>query len=204
MKALPRSRAASVALAFLGLALPLQAAVHEFTTALDGPSEDPPNASPGTGTAGLVWDTTAKTFTLEVSFSGLLGTTTAAHIHAPTFDPGTGTASVATQLPFFVGFPLVVTSGSYLHTFDLTDPTTYSPGFLGGAGGGDPEAAAGALLTALLDGKAYFNLHSSVFGGGEIRGFFRSAHGLPDEGATLPLLVGASLALAGLGRRREA
>ena len=68
---------------------------------------------PRTGFATVVYDDLAHTLSVDASFSGLLGTTTAAHIHAATAVPGVGTAGVATQTPSFVGFPLGVTSGTF-------------------------------------------------------------------------------------------
>lgn len=180
--------------------LSADATVLKFTASLDGLTEFPPNASPGTGAADLYWDTDAATMTLDVAFSGLLGTTTAAHIHGPTASPDTGTAGVATQTPFFVGFPIGVTSGTYAHTFDLTDPATYNGSFLTGAGGGTPAGAAAALLAALQADKAYLNIHTSAFGGGEIRGFLHEV-AVPDGSSTAPLLVVACLGLWGLRRR---
>ena len=63
---------------------------------LNGFSESPPNASPGTGFAEVIVHTgfggQDDNMIVEVTFSGLLGTTTASHIHAATASPGTGTA----------------------------------------------------------------------------------------------------------------
>lgn len=68
------------------------------------------------------------------------------------------------------------------------------------ASGGTTAAAEAALIGALADGKAYFNLHTTAFGGGEIRGFFVP---VPEPSATA--LVGAGLlgAFALSRRRRE-
>lgn len=184
------------------IALPAQAVVFEFSAVLSGAAEAPPNPSAGTGTIDLEWDTVAKTMSMDVMFSGLTGTVTAAHIHAATAVPMTGTAGVATQVPTFIGFPLGVTAGSYSHTFDLTDPATYNSSYLTGAGGGTPEGAAAALLAALQANSAYLNIHSSVYGGGEIRGFLTPVTRLPDAVETAPLLLGSSLLLLGAARRR--
>src|SRR5690242_12102428 len=100
-----------------------------YAANLDGPSESPPNASPGTGFAEVDYDSIAHTLRVQVSFSGLLGTTTASHIHAATAVPGTGTAPVATQTPTFSGFPGGVTSGTYDHTFDMTQTSFYNAPF---------------------------------------------------------------------------
>ncbi len=137
---------------------------------LDGASEAPPNASPGTGIAYVDFDTTAHTMRVQVTFSGLMAGVTAAHIHAATAAPFTGTASVATQTPTFVGFPSAVTSGSYDETFDLTLASSYRAGFITANGGSIANSEA-ALLFAATHNTAYLNIHTTAFPGGEIRGF---------------------------------
>src|SRR5258705_11061843 len=97
----------------------------EYTATLSGLAESPPNASPGTGFADVFLDTALHTLEIDVTFSGLLGTTTASHIHCCTAAPLTGTAIVATQTPNFTGFPLGVTSGTYSMTFDTSLVATY-------------------------------------------------------------------------------
>src|SRR3954451_12498812 len=90
-----------------------EATIFIYDATLSGPSESPPNASPATGTGSVTIDTTAHTIRVQEAFSGLLGTTTASHIHAATATAGTGTAMVATTTPSFVGFPFGVTSGTF-------------------------------------------------------------------------------------------
>jgi hypothetical protein len=170
-----------------------RADVLVYTAFLDGPSESPPNNSPGTGSAVVTIDTTAHTMRLEAQFTGLIGTTTASHIHAPTAVPLAGTAGVATQTPTFTGFPLGVTSGTYDHTFNMLDAASYNPSFIT-ANGGTPASAEAALFAAIAQGRAYLNIHSSAFGGGEIRGFL-----IPGPGAGVALGLGALLAV----RRRR-
>lgn len=140
-----------------------------YVANLDGPSENPANASPGTGFAQVTLDLVLHTLQIDVTFSGLTGTTTAAHIHAPTLSPFSGNAGVATQTPFFTGFPIGVTSGSYSHSFDTSVAATYNPAYV--TANTDAAGAEAALALALADGKAYFNIHSMTFPGGEIRGF---------------------------------
>jgi hypothetical protein len=166
-----------------------------YTANLDGPSESPTNASPGTGFATVTLDLALHTLVVDVTFSGLTGTTTASHIHAATAVPGTGTAGVATQTPTFAGFPLGVTSGTYHNTFDLTLDSTYNPAFET-ANGGTAAGAEAALAGALADGKAYLNIHSSTFAGGEIRGFLA----IP-EPATMGLIVIGGLAVVVMTRK---
>ena len=57
------------------------AGAQNFTATIDGLQETPPNASPGTGSATLVLDTTANTLSYNITYGGLSGTETAAHIH---------------------------------------------------------------------------------------------------------------------------
>lgn len=188
----------TVALATLLAASAAGAEVFSYSAALSGAAEAPPNASPATGWATLVLDTTAHTMRLETSFSGLLGTTTAAHIHCCTSAPEAGTAGVATQVPNFVGFPLGVTSGVYDATFDLASATSWSPAFVT-ANGGSPASAELALVTGLNAEKAYLNIHTAQFGGGEIRGFL--TRNVPEPALPALLGMGAIAAFASWRRR---
>lgn len=147
-----------------------RAALLTYTAVLDGASESPANASPGTGFAQVDIDDVALTMHINVVFGGLAGTTTASHIHAATTVAGTGTAGVATTTPTFAGFPGGVSSGSYDNTLDLTQATSYNASFIT-AHGGTTAGAAAFLIQSIADGKAYFNIHTNMFPGGEIRGF---------------------------------
>lgn len=151
-------------------ARPAQAAPIEYAAALSGAAESPPVASAGTGNARVELDTAAHTLRVRVTFSGLTGNSTNAHIHAPTAVAGTGTAGVATQTPTFLGFPSGVTSGTYDATFDTTLAGSWNPAYIT-ANGGTPAGAEAALATALAAGKAYLNVHSTFSTSGEIRGF---------------------------------
>jgi len=141
---------------------------------LSGPAESPPTSSLGTGSARVDLDLTAHTLQVQVTFGGLVAATTASHIHACTTTAAIGTAGVATQVPTFVGFPLGVTSGSYVHTFDTRDAATYNPAFVT-ANGGTAAGAESALAECVATGRAYLNVHSTAFPGGEIRGFLTPA-----------------------------
>ena len=147
-----------------------------FTVNLSQANEIPPTGSPGTGTAVVVLDPVAQTLQLNVSFANLTSNTTMAHIHcclASPFDPTTN-VGVATTPPAFPGFPLGVTSGSYMSpVLDLTQSTTYNPPFIT-AQGGLPQAEA-ALIAGIENGETYLNIHTVNFGGGEIRGFLVAA-----------------------------
>jgi len=156
----------------IAAAVPASATVLHYNCLLSGPAESPPNASPGNGGAEVTIDNVANTMRVQCTFAGLLGTTTACHIHAPTVVALTGTAGVATLTPAFTGFPLGVTAGTLDHTFDLTLTSTYNAPFVT-ANGGTAAGAEAALLAAIAAGKAYFNVHTTVVPGGEIRGFLK-------------------------------
>lgn len=144
-----------------------QASPILYSAVLSGANEAPPNASPGTGTGTVKYDPIAHTMLVEVDFSGLIGNTTVAHIHCCAL-PGSN-AGVATPVPTFPGFPAGVTSGTYMQLFDLTLSSSFNPTFITNNGGTLASAEA-ALATGLADGKAYYNIHTSAFPGGEIRG----------------------------------
>lgn len=168
---------------------------HEeiFTTVLLGSNEEPPNASPGTGTATVTIDFDLATIRVQTEFSGLISPTTVAHIHCCTTNPMSGVVGVATQTPTFPGFPAGVTAGIYDATFSLFDAATYNPAFMNN-NGGTPASAMVALINGLQQRRAYLNIHTSQFPAGEIRGF------LVPEPAAGTLL--ALLSLGGLVRRR--
>ncbi|WP_439537792.1 CHRD domain-containing protein [Methyloversatilis sp.] len=191
-----RIRLVAALLAATTLASPALAQEVEYFATLSGPAEAPPNESPGTGSVTLTLDLDLRTMTIDASFSGLLGTLTVAHIHCCTALAGEGTAGVATPTPTFPGFPAGVTSGSYMETFDMKLATSYNAAFIT-ANGGTADSAYSALLAGLNDGKAYLNLHSSEFPGGEIRGFLAPV----PEPETYALML-AGLGLIGWAARR--
>lgn len=94
-----------------------------------------------------------------------------------------------------------VTSGSYTHVFDLTLSSTYTNGFLVAHGG--PVGAESALLSAMDEKKAYLDIHTSSFPGGEIRGFLEPQAAATPEPASLTLLGIGIAGMAGYGWRRR-
>jgi hypothetical protein len=182
--------------ASLLVALPTAAATTVFVANLSGPAENPPNASPGIGFAQVTFNDLANTMRVQISFSGLLGTTTASHIHCCTAPPGT--AIVATTTPNFPGFPLGVLSGTYDQTLDMGLATSYNPAFIT-AHGNSVATAEADLIAGMFAGQSYLNIHSSVVPGGEIRGFLA-----PVPEPQTYLMLAAGLGLLGFTVRRKA
>jgi len=168
-----------------------------FFATLNGPSESPPNNSTATGFATVTLDLALMTMRVEVNFTGLSSNTTAAHIHAPTTMAFEGTAGVATVVPAFPGFPLGVTSGTSDSTLDLTSASSFNPAFVT-ANGNSVSTAAATLISAIEQGKAYLNIHTINFGGGEIRGFLA----VPEPG-TMSFVAIGGIALFFAARRKS-
>jgi hypothetical protein len=177
------------------------AAPVTYSATLSGTVESPSNASPGTGTALVTIDEAAHTLFVQATFSGLLGPTTASHIHVIN-GPGDANVSdsvgpVATTTPTFPGFPLGVTAGSYSQLFDTTLGSTFNPAFVTAAG--SLNLAEAALFDGIEAGRAYLNIHTTLFGGGEIRGFLQAVVAVPEPGI-LPLVALGLLGIAAVRR----
>jgi hypothetical protein len=183
------------------------AATIVYTVDMSGANEAPPNASVGTGSGYVKFDTTLNTMHVHLTFADVAvlpfgtGNSTNSHIHCCTALPFTATAGVATVTPTFPGFPggPGVHGGTYDHTFDLTMASTYNTnaGAFFANNGGTAAGAEAALLAGAAAGKAYWNVHSSLLPGGEIRGFLIAA----PEPATF-VFTGLGLVVAMLARKR--
>jgi len=174
-----------LAVLVLGVATQARAQVISYIAPLSGATEEPPVPSPGTGQGLVDYNPTTHLMRVRINFTGLTSGTTASHIHAATAVPGSGNAGVATTTPTFAGFPLGVTSGTYDNTLDMTLASSYNPAYIT-ANGGTTATAEAALAAAMASGRAYVNVHTSNFPGGEIRGFL------------VPVPEPTSLALTGL------
>jgi hypothetical protein len=184
----------------LAVASALPAAAHDvfFATTLAGTTEIPSNASPGHGSVLVTVDLDLFTMHVQASFADLIGTTTASHIHCCTATPGAANVGVATNLPSFTGFPLGVTSGTFDHTFDMTLASSWNPAFVTAQGG--IGNAFNALLAGMGTGNAYYNIHTTQFPGGEIRGLMAAV----PEPETYALMLAGLAVIAWAGRQRRA
>ena len=148
----------------------------------------------GSGFATVLYDDVERILSWSIAFAGLSGTTTVAHFHCCTAAPGTGFVGVAVSPGTLPGFPTGLSSGTDEGSIDLDLTTSFTNGF---RGSDTPQQAAARFIQGIYDGKNYLNIHTTTFGGGEIRGFLQ----VPEPSA----LLLAGLALAGLAttsRRR--
>jgi hypothetical protein len=191
-----RSIAYLASAAALATAAPAAAAIFVYTATLSGVNERPRVATPGAGSGLVTVDDVTNMMRVQINFSGLIGNTTASHIHC--CQPGGTNAQVATTTPTFPGFPLGVTAGTYDQTFDMTLASSYNPAFVTAHGGLDQARA--DLFAGLAANRAYLNVHTSTFPGGEIRGQLFAV--VPEPGTWALMLGGLGFVGAALRRPR--
>jgi hypothetical protein len=164
-----------IAVGSLALVQTSFAALEDFTVSLDG-LQDGGGARQGSGSGTLTLDTVANTITFNnILWSGLSADSTASHIHGPAA-PGVSTGVLYPLNPTYTTVGSGIRSGTISGTLTLAN---LSPG-------GNPYSIA-SQITDLENGLWYINVHSTVFGGGEIRG------------QILPVPEPSTLALLGLG-----
>lgn len=144
MKMLTPVRALVVG-AFCALALTGRGQVIELRAIINAAQETPASTSSATGSAIMLYDIGTNKFDLMVSISGMSNTATLSHIHEAA--PGVA-GSVVTNL----GGEAVYTRSGNTLTATFRDITH----------GGDK--------LKLIQGGAYYNIHSAQFPGGEVRG----------------------------------
>ncbi len=117
-------------------------AQYFHSQAFSGANEVPPNASPGTGNGTVTLENFETTITVFMRFSGLTANAVAGHIHGPA--------------PAGMNAPVI---------FNMSPPAATS-----GTAGPTSFAITPAQVTDLKNQLHYFNVHTSNFPGGEIRG----------------------------------
>ena len=118
--------------------------IYYGTITMTGAQETPPITSPATGTINANYNRFTKTLSYTVTFSGLVDSAVAAHIHG-LGEPGV----LAPVLQTFSSFPRRK-QGSYSGSLFI-DGVKFTEEYL-------------------LGGRYYINIHSKTFGNGEIRG----------------------------------
>ena len=173
----PKLIAAGALAATLLAAASAHADTFTFTTMMTGAAELLAVNTPAYGSAQVTFDDAALTVTVNETWANLLGEATVNHIHVATTPGGAGGV--------VLGFPIPNPSpstGSFGGVFTLSG------------------ASFNSLLMNTNAGLAYVNLHSTAFGGGEIRGFLAAPVPEPETYALMALGLG----VVGLWRRRRA
>ena len=118
-----------------------------FVATLNGASEVPAKAVPGAGTATIVKN--GATYTYTITYTGMTGPLTGAHIHGP--------ASATTNATVIVPFTHTGAGASGTLTGTFTSTT-------------NAAISNDSLDVLMRTGGAYVNLHTGANTGGEIRG----------------------------------
>jgi CHRD domain/PEP-CTERM motif len=184
--------------ALIAVTAPAYAATT-FTSTLSGLSEIPaPNNSAGTGVATAAFFNANNSIRLTGSFQNLTGLSLLGHLHCCSTPSATGAQAIDfSENP---GFQLGVRSGSFDLIYDLLDATTYTAAFLA-ASGGTAVGARDRLFGNLNNNLGYFNIHSTVFRGGELRG---QLAGIPEPASWGMMIIGFGLAGGAIRRRKSA
>jgi hypothetical protein len=177
----------------VALAAPAEAAVLTWSATLGGANEIPPNATTGDGFGTVGFDDVTNILALDLEWQNLTGDGVQAHIHCCVAAPP-GNVGIALDL-WLVANPQPA-SGTYSAVYDLDADNPFRAAFVT-ANGGTSLAAMQALIAAMNAGdRAYFNIHTVMFPGGEIRGNLAA---VPEPAGVL-LLAGGIVAV--LRRRR--
>ena len=155
----------------------------------NGPEPDGSTNSPGTGTGTITYDSATNVISYDLQWDGLVGDLTKLHVHGPATENMSNPQHVIEIFgPPAVPNELVATSGSVVGSQELT--TLIQPGF-------DPLEPS-EILDIMTSGQAYLNVHTTVFGTGEIRGNL----GVPLPEPSAATLMGFGVIAFGVLRRR--
>ncbi|MDP2958217.1 MAG: CHRD domain-containing protein [Longimicrobiales bacterium] len=130
------------------------AGVEVFRATLAGTNEVPPSGSAGTGTATVTLVGGQLIYRVDV---GTIANITAAHIHGPAAAGVNAGVRVNLYVP-----PAGTAPISFTTTATLAQGVAALPSVI----------SQDSLVVLLRNGNAYANVHTTAFGGGEIRGQF--------------------------------
>lgn len=187
-----RKLSAVLAIGLAGaIATPAQAAVLTWATNLSAAQEIGTGSnSTATGFGMVQFDDSTNVLTLNLQWQGLTGGPTAAHIHCCVGSPPN---NVGVALGLFGGGSGLGATDTFNAVYDLDLVNPFSGTFSAGTALQKMNVLIGAMNAG--GGRAYYNIHTAQFPGGEIRGNLT----VP-EPATLSLLIGA-LGLLVAGRK---
>ena len=155
----------------------------------NGPEPDGSTNSPGTGSGTITYDSSTNVVSYSLQWDGLVGDLTKLHVHGPATENMSNPQHVIEIFgPPAVPSELIATAGSVVGSQELT--TLIQPGF-------DPLEPSD-ILDIMTSGQAYLNVHTTVFGTGEIRGNL----GVPLPEPPAATLVGCGILAFGILRRR--
>ena len=144
--------------------------LERFETQLSGLHEDPLVLSTtGAGRWKATLDAAGTTLNWELSYTGLEGTVTQAHVH---FGGNHQSGGIMVFFCTNLGNGPAGTQACPAAPATVTGSITAAD-VIGPAGQGISAGDFAALLTALRTGTAYANVHSTLYPGGEIRGQVR-------------------------------
>jgi len=177
----------AIAVALSVLPLAAGAATTSYTFNLNAAQQVPQNPSPAAGSFQMMLDDVADTITFSSASFGFLGTVTASHIHmAPAGVNGAVVYNLLTNAdsmgPLMIG------------AFAL-------PGSYGFTGAG--KAIAASLISDInaAPWNFYVNIHTSAYGGGEIRGQLAP---VPEPSTYALMAIGLGLLTVAKRRRKSA
>ena len=133
---------------------------------MSGYEENPDVSSVATGSFDARLSDDGDSLAYELTYSGLEGTVSQAHIHFGKQAVNGGISLWLCQTPAFVaptaGIPTCPQAGTVTGELDASD-------VVGPTGQGIAPTEFAEILAAMRAGRAYANVHSSKFGSGEIR-----------------------------------
>jgi hypothetical protein len=191
-------RFALVPLVVVALAAPAVGELIEWRFTMDesqiknGPEPDGSTDSPGTGSGWITYDTQTNVIAYSFTWHDLFGELTKLHVHGPATPDQSNPQHVLEVFgPPDIPDGVDLRSDTWTDSFELM--TLIQPDF-------DPLSPT-QIIDIMRSGQAYVNVHTSVFGVGEIRGNL----GLPipePSNLCLAAIAVAMLLATQLARRR--